>query len=183
MKKIIALFSLILGLSLQAQAAIMQVSLDKSTYQLNDLVKAELKIRDYSKGVSIYQFDLRYLLSALSLQNVVFGPYLATPVLQSFEFNPDDTLSVYELNTDMNIDLAALQNDNFTVATLTFRVLQTGQFDLNLFSGLLGDTAGNSIDDIMFLSSTIDVQGTEVPTPATALLLLPALFLLHRRKN
>lgn len=183
MKKIIALFFLILGLSLQAQAAIMQVSLDKSTYQLNDLVKAELKIRDYSKGVSIYQFDLRYLLSALSLQNVVFGPYLATPVVQDFYFNPDDTLSVYELNTDTSIDLAALQNDNFTVATLTFRVLQTGQFDLTLFSGLLGDTAGEPIDDIMFRSSTINVQSTAVPTPATALLLLPALFLLHRRKK
>ncbi len=178
MKKLIACCAFLL--SFMTQATVVKVELDKSHYQVGDDISAQLKILDYTAGVSVFQLDLRYLLAGLNLESVSFSGALNNG-FQDY-WHTGDVLSLLEFNTDLSVDLAALQSAGFVVATLKFKALLAGSFSLDLLSADLGDLDGNTITPVELQGAGFNVAGATVPAPATALLLLPALLMLARRR-
>jgi hypothetical protein len=179
MKKIIA--CCVLMLSFMTQATVMKVELDKTEYKVGDNIFAQLRIQDYTGGVSAFGVDLRYMLSGLTLENISFSGALMTSI-QDFSFS-GDLISLLEVNTDVNEDLAAFQSANFVVATLNFKALLAGSFSFDLLNPDLGDINGTAITPVELQNANFKVvSAPAVPAPATALLLLPALLLLKRRR-
>ncbi len=179
MKKLIACCALLL--SFWTQATVVKVELDKSHYQVGDNVSAQLKILDYTAGVSVFQLDLRYMLAGLNLEKVSFSAALNNG-FQDY-WHTGNVLSLLEFNTDTSVDLAALQSAEFVVATLNFKALLAGSFSFDLLNADLGDIDGSQITPVTLKSASFEVVGNAVPAPATALLLVPALLLLQRRRR
>lgn len=181
MKKLIALCALLL--SFASQATVVRIELDKAAYLPEELVQATVKVSGYTDGLAGFQLNLSYLLSKLSLQSVTFGPHFSP-------FEPNETwfsqtggkLTLAEMNyLDFAEDLAAIQGDEFTLVTLSFKVLQSGLHKLTLSNLLLTDAFfGSTLDDVSVENAVVN---SDVPAPATALLLLPALLWLGRRQR
>ncbi len=183
MKKLIALCALLL--SFASQASVVRVELDKAAYLPDELVQATVKVSGYTDGLAGFEFDLSYLLSKLSLQSVTFGPHFSPFEPNETWFSQNGgTLTLAEMNyLDFAEDLAAIQGPEFTLVTLSFKVLKAGVHKLTLSNLLLTDAFfGSTLEDVTVENALVNVAG-EVPTPATALLLLPALLWLGRRQR
>ncbi len=182
MKKLIALFALCLTFS--SQATVIKVELDKAQYQKDELVQAQIRVQGYEDGLAGFKLDLSYWSTALGFQSVTFGPHFSP-----FEPNFGDysqsgsKLTISELNLfDFAWDLAAVQGPDFTLATITFKALGGGLHKLTLGNVELTDAWGSMVDGVSLQNGLVNVAGPAVPAPATALLLLPALLMLTRRR-
>lgn len=182
MKKLIALFALCLTFS--SQATVIKIELDKAQYQKNDLVQAQVRIQGYEDGLAGFKLDLSYWSAALGFQSVTFGPHFS-PVEPNFgEYSQSGSkLTISEMNLfDFAWDLAAVQGPDFTLATITFKALNSGVHKLLLSKIELTDGLGDKVTDFSSQNGLVNVAGPAIPAPATALLLLPALLMLARRR-
>ena len=182
MKKLIALFALCLTFS--SQATVIKVELDKAQYQKDELVQAQIRVQGYEDGLAGFKLDLSYWSAALGFEAVTFGPHFS-PVEPNFgDYSKTGSkLTISELNLfDFAWDLAAVQGPDFTLATITFKVLSSGLHKLTLSKIELTDGWGDKVTDFSSQNGLVNVAGPAVPAPATALLLLPALLMLARRR-
>ena len=75
--------------------------------------------------VSAYDLDLSYDPSILQATAVSFGPFLGAS-FHDFDLSTAGVVHFAELSLESDSDLALLQPDRFTLATLTFNPLQVG---------------------------------------------------------
>jgi len=185
MKKLIALFALCL--SLHSQAGVIKIETDKSSYTVNDTVTAQIKVSGLAQNQSLaaYLFKLALPQSGLQFLSYQFGAALAGPLdsLQDL-FTDNGALNVSEISFAADTELAQLQQaGEFTLLSLTFKVLQAGLFALDLSDVDFADASNQSIAvSGVTGSSFAAVTAPAVPAPATLLLLFPALLLMARRR-
>jgi len=160
--------------------------------QTGSKVDVDVTISGLSSGIassiSTYDLDIIFDSSHLSFSSAVFGDSILGNQLDLFYFgeNPTDAyvdgttgnLNIYEVSFDETIDLNELQADSFTLATLTFDVLKSGNTQLSFLVNDLGDAEGN------FLTASL-TTGTvsTVPVPAAFWLMASGLGLLYRHKK
>lgn len=180
MKKIIALFTLIF--SLQAQAALLTVKLDRDQFVAGEDVIADIWISEMPGPLAGFDLSLWFDSSVFNFNKLIFGNKLSI-LEQSFQDQSaiGDVLNFSETSLDYYYDLADNQGPAFVLATINFTALKGGIFDLKLDKVLLVDADGFEFDAT--LVKVVDAQGNVVPAPATALLLLPALLFLARRRS
>lgn len=186
LKKLFCLALLCVGMN--AQATVINIALDKASYQTNDVITARFIADDYKDGLAGFLLNLSFLSNKLGFVDVTFGSQFTpsnTPNFTTVDYN-NGTLYIEELNPfDGYADLAALQQGTITLATVRFNALVAGLHDLNLDNAELWDAVSiSNISGLSFNSTKILVNGITpaVPAPATALLLLPMVWLLRRRR-
>lgn len=185
MKKLIALFALCL--SLHSQAGIIKIETDKNSYTVNETVTAQIKVSGLAPNQSLaaYLFKLALPQTGLQFLNYQFGDALAGPLdsLQDL-FEDNGALNVSEISWAAEAELAQLQQaGEFTLLSVSFKVLQAGLFALDLSDVDLADANNQSFAVSSVSGSRFSgVAAPAVPAPATLLLLLPALLLSVRRR-
>lgn len=162
----------------QAQAALITIETDKQQYQLGEKVTAYLKLSDAGSLLSGFFLNLQYQPAKLAL--VTWGHGNAfDDGLGSYQYSIHDALNgmlglddYADPNADQLI-LAALQLGTFTLATLEFTALATGQFSLNLDPSYLGlMTFSGDLVQPQWLDASFEVIGNPAAVPATPALAL-----------
>ena len=186
LKKLFCLALLCLGVN--ANATVINIELDKSSYETSDVITARFLVDDYKDGLAGFLLNLSFLGNKLGFVDVTFGSQF-TPFADvnftTVDYN-NGSLYIEEANLfDNYIDLAELQQGTITLATVRFTALVAGLHDLNIDNAELWDAVSNTnIGGFTFNGTKIQVNGVPAPVsaPATALLLLPAVWLLRRRR-
>lgn len=194
MKKLISFICVVL-FSVTANATLISVELDKSTYQVGDTVTADIIVTGSSS------FDIGYLIGTLAL-DVVFDEQLVTfnsvsfgdkmntgnPLDWFFGFQsatPGSGVVGLEEQSDLFFDdLFILQGGlpSFTFATLTFTASKVGSGAFDLSTLFLGDAFGAPLASTT-LAASYDIEGaTSVPEPSTIALFSVLGLLALRRK-
>jgi hypothetical protein len=132
-------------------------------------------------SLSTFDLDVIYDPSILSINDVVFGPYLGTPndpVLDPFCLDLSAEAcagfgtvgpgaeNVFEVSLLLDFELDPLQPSSFTLATLTFDTLALGTSPLDITINALGDAWGDPL-----LATTESGSVNVIAEPATLLLL------------
>lgn len=123
-----------------------------------------------SPSLGAYDLDLRFDANQLAFTGAVFGDTLLGNQLDLFDFgaNPRSaelsaagTVNLFELSLDAAADLNALQADSFTLATVSFKVLNAGTGELTLIGNALSDADANPLSAV-----DMSVSITTVPLPS-----------------
>jgi len=141
-----------------------------------------------ASSISTYDLEIIFDSSHLSFSGAVFGDSILGNQLDLFNFgeNPTDAyvdgatgnLNIYEVSFDETIDLNELQEESFTLATLTFNVLKSDNTQLSFLVNDLGDAESN------LLSASLNTGTVStVPVPAAFWLMISGLGLLYRQKK
>lgn len=187
LKKLFCLALLCLGVN--ANATVINIELDKASYETSDVITARFIADSYKDGLAGFLLNLSFLSDKLGFVDVTFGSQF-TPFADvnftTVDYN-NGSLYIDEANLfDNYIDLAELQQGAITLATVRFNALVAGLHDLNIDNAELWDAVTNgNIANLTFNGAKIQVNGIPAPVsaPATALLLLPAVWLLRRRRG
>lgn len=188
---------LMLGLfcSNLAQAALIQLQAEQGyeqnirSYQLGESIRLELKITDVTEPLAAFWTQIMYQPAGLRLQHWAFGNGLnaGSGSLQFAEHNAAAgfiMLDEYAFAATDKTLLAAAQQPGFVLATLTFQALQPGDFQLMFNQNWLGaESVAGQLINTQSADFTLKVTATEVPAPATALLLLAGITLLSSRRS
>jgi len=185
LKKLFCLALLCIGVN--AKATVINIELDKASYETSDVITARFIVDDYKDGLAGFLLNLSFLANKLGFVDVTFGAQFAPFGDLNFttvDYN-NGALYIDEANLfDNFVDLAAIQQGAITLATVRFTALVAGLHELNIDDAQLWDAVtNNDIGGFSFNSAKIQVNGVAVPVPApaTALLLLPAVWLMRRR--
>ncbi len=171
-----------------AQAGVIQIETNKSSYQSGELITATLKASAFSDVLTGFFLALQYQPRQLSLQNVSFGGGFDDG-FGSYQFSDHSSgrlaLEEYADWAAALATLAAKQNGSFILATIQFKASGTGLFNLNLDPAYLGFlTAGGELEGADWIGSRFSVTDTTtVPAPAPLLLMCGALLLLVRQRR
>jgi len=141
-----------------------------------------------------YSLDIDFNSSYLSFSGAVFGDATLGNQLDLFDFGLNSSgvsvdasgvLNIYEFSFDEVADLNADQADSFTLATLSFNILQHGNSQLSFIGYDLGDT---NLDEFgignLLTATTLGTRTVStVPVPAAFWLMVSGLGLLYRQKK
>lgn len=194
LKKLFAAAALLL--SLQTQATVITVELDKSQYEVGETVTAQLWLSDIQTLVTGFNTSLLFNSQWLQLQSILFGEYLSLPDVGSDQGNQQNAgqLDLWELfwgfsAEDMD-ELRAVQPGNkFLLASISFTTLKNGLSELSLRNS---EVVYEPVGSDPYIDMEVRTGGASVQTgnaalvsaPATAWLMLPALLLMLRlRRN
>lgn len=131
-------------------------------------------------SLGAYDLDLSFDPSHLAFTGAVFGDALLGNQLDLFNFGGNlsgadltdpGTLNFYEVSFDSVTDLNDLQAESFTLATLSFDVLDFGTSDLTLSVNAFGDAEGNDLP-----VTTLSTSVTTVPLPSAIFLMASGLM-------
>lgn len=183
-------------LSLQSQATVITVDLDKNQYEVGDAVTAQLWLSDIKALVTGFDTSVLFNNQLLQLQSVLFGKFLSIPAVGSDQGEQQTAgqLDLWEMfvgfSTEDMDELRAVQSGNkFLLASISFTALKNGLSELSVRNSKVTYEPLNSDPyiDMEVMSGGAFVQTGNpalVSTPATAWLMLPALLLLLRlRRN
>lgn len=178
------------GLCSTAQAGVIQIETNKSSYQHGELITATLRASALSDVLTGFFLALQYQPTQLALQNFSFGNGFDDG-FGSYRFSSADqvggslALEEYADWAAALATLAAQQNGSFILATIQFKALGTGQFSLNLDPAYLGLlTAGGDMQTPEWLGASFQVtDGATVPAPAPLVLMCGLLLLLARPRQ
>lgn len=142
-------------------------------------------------SLGTYDLNLNFDPSHLSFSGAVFGDALLGNQLDLFNFGGNlsgadltdpGTVNFYEVSLDSVTDLNDLQADRFTLATLSFDVLNFGTSDLTLSVNAFGDAEANDLP-----VTTLSTSVTTVPLPSAIFMMVSGLMCLgfagQSRKN
>lgn len=143
-----------------------------------------------SEIVSAFDLDVTYDTSILAATGVTFSSLLGDPAL--FEADNGSVLTsgridFWALSFLSDAELAFLQQDSFSLVTLSFQALGSGTtellFDPNTLPGIdvKGLLAGQLILDVNSTSITVAAQPNSVPEPAMIWMCLLGLGAFARR--
>lgn len=183
-------------LSLQSQATVITVELDKSQYEVGETVTAQLWLSDIHTLVTSFNTSLLFNDQLLQLQSVLFGNFLTLPAVGSDQGTQQNAgqLDLWEMffgfSTEDIDELRAVQPGNkFLLANISFTALKNGLSELSLRnSEVVYEPVGSDpYADMEVRPGSAFVQTGNpalVSAPATAWLMLPALLLMLRlRRN
>jgi len=188
LKKILGATMLCLSLGHQAQAGVIQIDTDKSSYQTGELITATLRASALNDVLTGFFLALQYQPGPLALQNFSFGGGLDDG-FGSYQFSDHSSgrlaLEEYADWAATLATLAAKQHGSFILATLQFKASGSGLFSLKLDPSYLGLlTAGGDLQSADWTGSSFSVtDNTTVPAPAPLLLMCGALLLLLRPRR
>lgn len=174
------LHTLLLSASLMASVAHAQslsVVPSSTTVGTGDTFTVDLRVSglDGPTAIGTYDIDLMFDPAVIKVFGVSFGSGLDVLDLGSlFALSSSGfgSLNLYELSFDLPDDLALLQPDSFTLATLTFKALGEGLSGLDVSVNAIGDAFGDPVAFELAPSSV-----TVVPEPVTYAMLLAGLGL------
>jgi hypothetical protein len=154
------------------------------------IVEVGVEVSDLGNGVapslSTFDIDISYNSGMLLFNSVSFGdPLLGDQLdvlglggVSSYDNSVSGLINLFKMSLDTASDLDALQADSFTLATLSFNAIGTGNSTLGIVINSLGDADGN------LLTATVDHGAvTVIPLPPAFPLLgsgLAVLFLMRR---
>jgi len=139
-----------------------------------------------------YSIDISFDSSHLSFSEASFGDSVLGNQLDLFDLGNDsgalvkdvDLLNIYEFSFDEVTDLNDYQADSFTLATLSFNILQYGNSQLSFIGYDLGDTNLDEFGIGNLLTATLGTGTVStVPVPAAFWLMASGLGLLYRQKK
>lgn len=177
----------LLCFAVNAKATVINIELDKPSYETNEVISARFIVDNYQDGLAGFLLNLSFLTNQLGFIDVTFGRQFTpfSDVNLTTVVNNNGTLYIDEANLyDNYMDLAALQQGAITLATVRFTALVTGVHNLNIDNAELWDAVTNgNIQNFSTNSANILVKAASNPVsaPASALLLLPALWFMRRR--
>lgn len=183
-----AILSLSCSFANLAQAGVIQIDTDKTSYQTGEWITATLRATDATDTLTGFFLALQYQPGQLSLQNFSFGGGFDDG-FGSYQFSDHTSgrlaLEEYADWAAALTTLAAQQNGSFILATIQFKASGTGLFSLNLDPSYLGLlTASGDLQTADWSGSSFSVTDTtSVPAPAPLLLMSGALLLLVRARR
>ena len=184
MKKLITLFSLIMCFN--AQATLLQLVTDKANYQQGETIELQLIASDLTHTLGGFAAEIGFEDSALDLDTWSFGSGFDDG-LGSFFFADDATPGLLYLEdyADAFADegvISANQGVEFVLASIRFTALSAGTQTLSLLAGAEFVSFDNLILETLG-SANVTFHVSQVPEPATAVLLLSCLGLLRRKRQ
>ena len=184
MKKFLFIFFLLCFMAAGAQAFGASVSLtpDSQTIGVGDTADFDLNISgldsDGPTSLGAFMLDIMFDQNILAFESLIFDTKLGDPDPSNFEtYSFVDTtttpgvVGLGEISFLPDFKLDSLQQENFTLASLTFTMINLGFSDLTLENVVLSDAPGFEI-------TVTTLQGAKVypvPVPCTFLLLLGGL--------
>lgn len=136
-------------------------------------------------SLSTYDLDIQFNSAHLAFVGAVFGDPLLGRQLDLLDFGSNATaaeitslgvLNLFELSLDTPEDLNSLQAYSFTLATLSFDIINAGSSQMQIGINVFDDAVGNSIAPIIS-PATI----AAVPLPSALWLMLGGLVMMFRR--
>lgn len=190
MKRMLALAALAAASTLQAPVAA-AVTIDflpsAQTVALGDPASVDVVISGLDvlgEIVGSYDLDATYDASVLTATDVTFHTALGGPLdsFPGFDLATPGVVDFFEVSFLSDADLAAIQGDSFTLATLVFDAIAVGTSPLGLiatgtFNFVVGSGAMELTVDTGTGAITVEDAGS-VPEPTTGALLAAALSVL-----
>jgi len=128
--------------------------------------------------VSAFDLDVTYDSTVLSATGVTFGPSLGDPfffeVFEDFDISTAGVVDFAALSLLSDGDLAALQGDSVTLATLSFDTIGVGTSSLGFILDAFNDVKGRNaaVLSLTVGPGSVTVNGPNpIPEPGTMLLL------------
>jgi len=196
MKKLIAFCTSML-ITLSAQATLINIELDKTIYQVGEVVQADIIVSDIERDLGVqklvasFDFTLLFNSTLLTYESTTFGnlldvePFLASD--KEVTNSPLGSLSLSEISYAFGDDLFAAQDGltSFVLASVNFTVLAHGLNVLNINNIDLGDDLSNSFTNVSSAPIEFIVEGsTSVPeVPTLAIFALGILGFVARQQN
>lgn len=183
MKRFLFIFFVLCSMAAGAQAFGASVSLipDSQTIGVGDTADFDLYISGLGSyeapSLGAFELDIMFDQNILAFESLIFSPYLGDPDPSNLETDSSvDTttpgaVGLYEVSFLPASDLDLLQPASFTLASMTFTMINLGFSDLTLENVVLSDASGTVI-------TGPTLQGAKVypvPVPCTFLLLLGGL--------
>jgi len=176
----------VLGLvfSINANATLMTLSFDDTDYGVNDVITGQLIASNFTETLGGFDAEISFDDSVLALTGWSFGNGFDDG-FGSLQF-ADDMLPGSLLLSDFSflfsdeMTLAANQGAEFVLASFTFTALSAGMHSVSLLDGAQIVSFDNTTLETMS-AATASFNVTEVPEPATGLLLLAGLAAFLRR--
>ncbi len=190
----IILLALGVSISLNSQAAF-TIDLVTSSPQINigDNVLVQVQVSGLNQssapalGDSLgdYDVNINYDAGLFAFNNVSWGDSVKGNQLDINGFGGlfgNDSpsaglLHFFQTSFDSAVDLESMQSDSFTLFSMVFSSLATGNASFSLTTNALGDAYGNNLAPAA-VNGTTTVSVTPVPLPAAFPLLLSALCML-----
>ena len=152
--------------------------------QIGNSVNVQIGVSGLSQysapSLGAYDLDLSFDPSLLRFSGAVFGDATLGNQLDLFSLGGNSSsadltapgiVNFYELSFDSVADLNSLQADSFTLATLSFDVLDFGTSDLTLSVNAFGDAEGYDLP-----VTTLSTSVTTVPLPSAIFLMASGLM-------
>lgn len=183
MKTFLFIFFLFCSMAVGAHAFGASVSLipDSQTIGVGDTADFDLYISGLGSyetpSLGAFNLDIMFDQNILAFEYLIFSPYLGDPDPSNFKTDSSvDTttpgaVGLYEVSFLPAFDLDLLQPASFTLASLTFTMINLGFSDLILENVVLSDSFGQEITGPMLQGAKV----YPVPVPCTFLLLLGGL--------
>jgi hypothetical protein len=177
-----------------ANATLMLLQPERSSYQVGDTIRLELKLTGLTTSVGSFWSRMVYQPSVLQLQDWQFGAGLDDG-LGSLRFADHDavngliTLDEYadpaaDLATLMSVQQSEMQQGGLVLAKLTFQALQAGNVQLMLDPKWFGveSFAGQQLP-IQTAPLDFNVTAAQVPAPATIMMVLLSVVVMSLRRR
>ena len=177
-----------------ANSALMVLQPERSSYQVGDTIRLELKLTELTTTVGSFWTKILYQPSALQFQDWQFGTGLDDG-LGSLQFAEHDaangqiTLDEYaapaaDLSTLVAAQQSAMQQGVLVLARLPFQALQAGQVQLTFNPNWFGveSFAGQRIRT-QTAALDLNVTAAQVPAPATIMMLLLSVVVMSLRRR
>ncbi|MFT5757193.1 MAG: hypothetical protein ACI9LM_001922 [Alteromonadaceae bacterium] len=172
-----------------SQASIIKVDieLDKVSYQQDDIIYAQLVVRDFSQALGGFFSMLNFQSNNLSLLDWQFGAGFDDGLTYEKALTNSLYLEEYSwASTDENT-LKSFQGSQFTLASFSFKALTAGTHLLSFeqgSSGLLDFDFGDVVAQFSGTSILVaDNTSTPVPEPKTLALFFGGLLLLQIKRK
>lgn len=187
MKKFFAV--MLLGFSLNSQALTIDLIPSNTQVNLGDSLQVEAKISGLNSttasSLGVYDLNLQFDASRFAFNSVTWGDSVKGNQLdinhfgslQMIDSSNSGWLNLFELSFDDALDLENLQADSFTLFSLVFSSIATGNGYFELDINAVGDAYGNSLNPIVN-NTDVNVAAVAVPEPATNMLLFIGLLAL-----
>lgn len=199
MKKIIALLTTVI-ITLNTQATLLTVEMNQNSYQIGDVLTADIIISDIEEDYLGFQKLLASFELEISWDNPMLD-YTVTTFGVKLDVDPDpfyasdqsinemaSSLSLSEISYAFSDDLYWAQDglDSFVLASVNFNVIGSGSDHLAFTNVALGDDFGDSFSQLTSIDKSYSVavdNPVNVPEPSAMVLMLMALILLVRQRK
>tara|TARA_R110002012_G_scaffold298128_1_gene496405 strand:- start:1214 stop:1801 length:588 start_codon:yes stop_codon:yes gene_type:complete len=168
-----------------ANAALITMTPSSQTIELGDAASIDVFISDFATDqyLGVYDFEVAFNDSILSVSNIVFGTELGFSLQDDFSFGADLHV-VLEASLEDAQYLIDNQASEFLLFTIEFTGTNYGTSSVAFDSVLLGDQDGNEITNVDLNSARITVNNPNaVPEPGALSFLLAGFAFIATRKR
>jgi hypothetical protein len=198
MKKVIIAISFLI-MSFRSKATLISVELNQSSYEVGDVLTADFIISDIEEEFGIqkllasFAFNVSWDNAMIEYVSTTFGNKLNVGLFgsdQGFADVMTNNADISETSFAWWDELLPVQGglSQFVLASINFTVIDlgNGSGSLNLTEVLFGDDFGAAFTEVSSMDKTYSVtsgNATDVPEPATLMLMLLSLSFLVRQRT